>query len=365
MPLDIILAGKERSKNAIQVLIGDPLKAIGLVAGAILAVLVMPLWGGVHPWSGWQKCRERLPTDGLEALGEVLVPDRALEDYKDGIFRGFFRVHASTASFVLLQAPILWVLLVPSDLAEDLFRPVGDAWAFNADLASLFYDGVPALFAFAAVIILAGQSLLALRILGGIRAPHPIGTTFAAVGASWKQTLKDPRPLVSIGILTALIGVAGKIFATLNDRAGEELLLQGSDAPGIWIMLALTLIVGAVLLESLGRWAEENTVQVAPASAPYSIVEKITQEEIPAGIQWLSNSTVRFVELTGLVIVLHFLVYASTKLFFLVKYREDANPELGDWRFLAWLVVAAGLLIYLKILSKSNSKQSSNDKGAA
>jgi hypothetical protein len=365
MPLDIILAGKERSKNAIQVLIGDPLKAIGLVAGAILAVLVMPLWGGVHPWSGWQKCRDRLPTDGLEALGEVLVPDRALEDYKDGIFRGFFRVHASTASFLLLQAPILWVLLVPSDLAEGLFRPVGDAYAFNHDLASFFYNGVPMLFAFAAVIILVGQSLLAVRILGRARAPHPIGTTFAAVGAAWKQTLKDPRPLVSIGILTALIGIAGKIFATLNDRAAEELHLQGSNAPGVWIMLALLIIVGAVLLESLGRWSEENTVELAPANAPYSIVEKITQEEIPAGIQWLRDAAVRFVELTGLVIVLYFLAYTTMELFYLVKHREDANAELGDWRFLAWFIVAAGLLIYLRILSTRNSAPSSNDQGAA
>jgi hypothetical protein len=365
MPLDIILAGKERSKNAIQVLISDPLKAIGLVAGAILAVLVMPLWGGVHPWTGWQKCRERLPADGLEALGEVLVPDRALEDYKDGIFRGFFRVHASTASFLLLQAPILGVLLVPSILAKDLFRPVGDAYAFNDDMASFFYDGVPMLFCFAAVIILVGQSLLAVRILGGVPATHPIGTTFAAVSAAWKQTLKDPRPLVSIGILTALIGVGGKIFATLNDRAAEELLLQGSTAPGVWIMLAILIIVGAILLESLGRWSEENTVELALANAPYSIVEKLTQEEIPAGIQWLRNAAVRFVELTGLVIILHFLAYTGMKLFYLVKDREADGAELGDWRFLLWFVVAASLLIYLRILSTKTSAKSSNDQGAA
>ena len=86
-------------------------------------------------------------------------------------------------------------------------------------------------------------------------------------------------------------------------------------------------------------------------------MEKLTQEEIPAGIQWLRNAAVRFVELTGLVIVLHFLTYAAMELFYLVKHREDAEPELGDWRFLLWFVVAAGLLIYLKILSKMLKRQ--------
>ena len=128
---------------------------------------------------------------------------------------------------------------------------------------------------------------------------------------------------------------------------------------------ALTSIVGAVLLESLGRWSEENTVSLAQSNAPYSIVDKITQEEIPAGIQWLRNAAVRFVELTGLVIVLHFLAYTGMELFYLVKHREEASPELGDWRFLLWFVVAAGLLIYLKILSKRGSSNSSNDQGAA
>jgi len=130
-------------------------------------------------------------------------------------------------------------------------------------------------------------------------------------------------------------------------------------------MLALLIIVGAVLLESLGRWSEENTVELAPANGPYSIVAKITQEEIPAGIQWLRDAAVRFVELTGLVIVLYFLAYTTMELFYLVKHREDATPELGDWRFLAWFIVAAGLLIYLRILSTRKSAPSSNDQGAA
>ena len=45
MPLNIILSGRARSQNAVEVLIKDPLKALGLVAGALLAVLVTPLWG--------------------------------------------------------------------------------------------------------------------------------------------------------------------------------------------------------------------------------------------------------------------------------------------------------------------------------
>ena len=365
MPIKLLLSGKDRSKNAVNVLARDPLTAIGLFAGAMLAFMVIPIWGIVHPWSGWQKARERLPSEGLFALGEVLVPSNALNDYKDGIVRGFLRVHASSFSFVIMQAPILYILLKPSDYAEDLFAPVGDSFAFNSDLSTAFSVGVPMLFVLAAFVIMAGHSLIAVRLLGDTPAPHPISTTFAAVGEAWKQTLKEIRPLVSIGLLTALIGAAGKVFATLNVRGAEKLSLGGADGPGDWVLLALMLLVGVALLEALGRWAQENSSPLPASAGSYSVVQKLTEEEIPAMIAWLRKSAVRFVELTGLVIVLNFLVYASMKLFFLIKHREDASPELGDWRFLAWFVVAAALIIYLKLLSKGKNQQSSNDQGAA
>ena len=79
----------------------------------------------------------------------------------------------------------------------------------------------------------------------------------------------------------------------------------------------------------------------------------------------LRKAAIRFVELTGLVIVLHFLAYGGLKLFTLAKSRNLDEAQLGDWRFLLWFVVAAGLLIYLKIITKRGDDDSSNDQGAA
>jgi hypothetical protein len=365
MPIKLIFSGKDRSQKALQVLARDPLTAIGLFAGAMLAIMVIPIWGVVHPWSGWQKARERLPEEGLFALGEILVPSNALNDYQDGIIRGFLRVHASGLSFLIMQAPILYILLKPSEYAADLFEPVGQSFAFNSDVSMAFSEGVPMLFCLAAGVIMAGHSLIAVRLLGEMPAPHPISSTFAAVKEAWRQTLKDIRPLVSIGLLTALIGAGGKVFATLNLRGAEKLSLGGAEGPGDWVLFALTVLVGVALLEALGRWAKENTTPLAASESSYSVVQKLTQEEIPALLEWLHNSAVRIAEGTALVFVLYFLADTTMKLSWLVKRKENVDISLGGFPYVAWFIVSAGLIIFLKMRSKNNSSNSTKDKGAA
>ena len=60
----------------------------------------------------------------------------------------------------------------------------------------------------------------------------------------------------------------------------------------------------------------------------------------------------------GLLITLAYVVFGLVLL--LVPLEE-----LGHWHFLLWFVVAAGLIIYLKILTKRGKGNSSNDQGAA
>jgi hypothetical protein len=330
----------------------------------MLAIMVIPIWGVVHPWSGWQKARERLPGEGLFALGEILVPSNALKDYQDGIIRGFLRVQASSLSFLIMQAPIFYILLKPSEYSKDLFDPVAQSFSFNSDMSMAFGEGVPMLLVLAASVIMAGHSLIAVRLLGDVPAPHPISTTFSAVSEAWRQTLKDIRPLVSIGLLTALIGAAGKVFATLNVRGAEKLSLGGAEGPGDWVLFALTVLVGVALLEALGRWSQENTTPLSVSKNSYSVVQKLTEEELPAMLQWLHKSAVRIVEATALVFILYFLADISMKLYHLVKLDKDADISLGGFSYVAWFVVSAALIIFLKMRTKNNSANSTKDKGA-
>ena len=125
MSQGFVLAGKGRAQAAMRSLSSNPERAIILVAGAILTGLCWPIWGILHTWAGWHKCRARMEADGVAALGEVLAPDQALHDYRDGIWRGLFRVHAGSIAFVLLQAPIIAIASVPYAIAQALFAPVG------------------------------------------------------------------------------------------------------------------------------------------------------------------------------------------------------------------------------------------------
>jgi hypothetical protein len=275
MPLSIATAGRSRIDAAIKALIAAPMRAIGLVAATILVAIVSPLWGFIHPMAGWHKCRARLAADGLSSLGEVLVPDQAILDYKDGIWKGLYRVHTSSIGFAVLQLPVMILLLVPVIIAQILFDPVGDSFVRgNRDLAQLFTDGVPGIVALSSFTIIFGQTMLATRVLGQVPPSHPLGTSYVATSAAWRGALKDPAPLISIGILTSVVGLIGGLFGFINNLIAEELELVGGGAPQLWINILLVIVAGAVLLEALGKWSEEcNFGKVEIPAKPYSFMQ--------------------------------------------------------------------------------------------
>ena len=275
MPLSIATAGRSRIDAAIKALIAAPMRAVGLVAATLLVVIVSPLWGIIHPLSGWHKCRDRLGTDGLSSLGEVLVPDQALLDYKDGIWKGIYRVYTSSIGFLVLQLPVMILLLVPVVITQVLFEPVGDSFMRgNRDLAMLFSQGGPGIVALSSFTIIFGQTMLATRVLGQVPPSHPLGTSYIATSAAWRGALKDPAPLISIGILTSVVGLIGGLFGFINNFAAEKLELLGGGAPQLWINVLLAIVAGAVLLEALGKWSEEcNFGKVEIPAKPYSFMQ--------------------------------------------------------------------------------------------
>ncbi len=230
------------------------------------------------------------------------------------------------------------------------------------------------LFALAAYVIMAGHSLLVVRLLADTPAPHPISTTFRAAGTAWRQTLKNPAALVSIGLLTALIGAAGKVFATANDIVAEKLELGGAHGPGEWVLFALTLVVGAALLEALGRWSQDHSAALPAEDSSYSVVQKITGEELPAFLGWLRRSAVRILELTGVMFVVYFLAYILVKLYYLLtlKLNDDVALDTDHWllytdnkSYILWFVASAALVLFLKSKWSPDNTKTDSQKGAA
>jgi hypothetical protein len=342
MNAGFVLSGKSRAQDALKRFGATPMHAVGLVLASLIACLVSPLWGLLHPWAGWHRCRARLDADGLAALGEVLAPRQALNDYKDGIWRGLFRVHAGSLAFVLLQAPILAIAVVPVGLAVVLFAPVAGAYPTSSALQALFIQGVPALVALGVFTVVMGQHMLAYRILGSTQKPHRLGTCFHATGASWRAALKSADTLASLGLLTVLVAGAGGAFALLNVKVAEELGILVPETIGLWIAVALGIMVGALLLEALGEWSEKAQIDFQPAAEPYSFVDWfvnwIWHGIIVPVFLWLKGPGLAVVCI-GLVVVVGVMVGKSG--------ISGAFDE-GAWSGLAWFLSCAGILLFLR-----------------
>ena len=84
--MGFVLAGRERASAAMSSLTRDPIRAVGLVAAAILAGVVRPLWGSLHPWAGWHRCRGLADpagfadSPGRTGPASFRCPGRALRD---------------------------------------------------------------------------------------------------------------------------------------------------------------------------------------------------------------------------------------------------------------------------------------------
>jgi len=270
MVLNFALAGRSRIESALDNLRHQPGYALGLVVGAIMAVAVSPAWGCLHPWAGWHRMRGRLQADGFIALGEVLAPDGALADYKDGIWTGLWRVHGSSLGFVLLQAPIVYLLLQPYEQAQQLFGPVSDAYTGHPEMAKLIGVGIPAFFLVSAASVIFAQHLVAFRMLGGLRGPHKIGTMFKVTGASWKETLGSTQVVISLAILAGLVAAIGVAFGSANEWLADAANLYRPSIITVWIEKAIMLVAGSLFLEAFGKLSSEADCSVDTPAQPYS-----------------------------------------------------------------------------------------------
>jgi hypothetical protein len=346
MSQGFVLAGKARAQATLDALSSKPVHAIGLVAGAFLTVVVAPLWGCVHAWAGWHKCRARLDVDGLAALGQVLAPDQALADYRDGIWRGLFRVHSATFAFCLLQAPILAIAVIPVLVAQILFGPVALAYTSQPALAAAIAVGVPAAVALGVFTIVFGQHLLALKLLGAQQPPHRLGTVFHATGASWRSASNNLQPLVSLGLLTAFVGAIGGAVALINVKVADALKIQSAETIGLWIIVAVSVVVFAMLLEALSAWADDADRGMTKPANPYSFIDWFF-----SWLLFLWNGTYRLVaRLLNWIIGKAQLLAVGTVVLVVVLVGIDGTSEAfedGAWSGLAWFLGAAGLLLYL------------------
>ena len=138
MVLNFALAGRSRIDSAFNRLRHNPGYAVGIVLGSVLALQMSLVWGGLHTWAGWHRMRARLLDDGFVAFGEVLAPAGALHDFRDGIWRGLWRVHGGTIGFIILQMPIVAIIMLPSRARTAVTRTCRPLWVQASRCSSQF-----------------------------------------------------------------------------------------------------------------------------------------------------------------------------------------------------------------------------------
>ena len=359
MVLNFALAGRSRIESALDNLRHRPGYALGLVVGAIMAIAVAPAWGALHPWAGWHRMRARLESEGFIALGEVLAPEGALADYKDGIWTGLWRVHGATLGFAILQAPIVFLLLQPWDQAQQLFSPVADAYGKHPEMANLIRDGIPAFFLVSAVSVIFAQQLIAFRMLGGLRGPHKIGTMFKVTGASWRETLGSTQVVISLSILAGLVAAIGIAFGGVNEWLADAAHLRPSII-GDWIQKAVMLVAGSLFLEAFGRLSSEADCSVDTPAQPYSFTAWLLGW-ISQVYGWLVSRGLRIIGIgavfsVGLVTALDSINgFKALEEFFddgpfeaILALQGGGAFADGSWGGLGWFVAAAMILLHMR-----------------
>ncbi len=233
-----------------------PVEAVALVLAAMMTALVAPLWGATLSWIGWLEARERITSEGVIGLGSVLAPKRAREQYRDGVWRGLWRVHGVSVAFAVVQAPIILLIMVPAGVAFALFDTLGSLYPHPVAEMVVTYI-VPVVIAVACLTIAVGEAVLAYRMLRTMAGPYSLGLLFRVTGAAWRVTLDHLTTLASLGITLALGTVIGGVVVGLLVSLADLLALgDGQTAIEIWLALFLGVLVAAVELESIAGWAE-------------------------------------------------------------------------------------------------------------
>jgi hypothetical protein len=360
MVLNFALAGRSRIQSALDNLRHRPGYALGLVVGAVIAIAVTPVWGALHPWAGWHRMRSRLEADGFIALGEVLAPSGALDDYKDGIWSGLWRVHGSSLGFFLLQAPIIYLLIQPYELAQQLFGPVSDAYTGHPEMAKLIAVGIPAFFLVSAISVIFAQHLIAWRMLGGLRGPHKIGTMFKVTGASWRETLGSTQVVISLAILAGLTAAIGVAFGGVNEWLADAANLYRPSIITDWIQKAVMLVAGSLFLEAFGKLSSEADCSVVAPAQPYSFTAWLVAW-IQQVFDWLTQRGLYVIGVgavfsVGLVTALDAINgFSALGVFFeegpieaIIALHGGGAWADGSWGGLGWFVAAALILLHIR-----------------
>jgi len=174
-----------------------------------------------------------------------------------------------------------------------------------------------------------------------------LGTAFHATGASWRGAAANLQPLVSMGLLTALVAGLGGGFAYLNVKIAGELEIRSAATIGLWITVALGILVAALLLEALSNWVDECHTSLALPAEPYSFTRWF--------IDWLlflwHGAYNLVARLLNWIIGKANLLAVGSVVFVLVLVGLEGTSgafDEGAWSGLAWFLGSAGLLLYLR-----------------
>lgn len=237
-----------------------PVEAVALVLAAIMTALVAPLWGATLTWLGWLETRERIGADGVISLGSTLAPQRARDQYRDGVWRGLWRVHGVSVAFAFVQAPVILLIMVPAAVVYVLFSTLGPIYPPGI-ASTVITFAVPVPVAIACLTIAAGEAVLAYRMLRAVRGPYSVGLMFRITGAAWQTTLGHVATLASLGITLALgVVVAGVVVGLLVFVADLLALGGGQMVITLWLAIFLGVLATAVELEAIASWAEGVTL---------------------------------------------------------------------------------------------------------
>jgi hypothetical protein len=339
MVLNFALAGRSRIDTAFNRLRHNPGYALGLVFGSILAIGMSIVWGCLHTWAGWHRMRDRLLDEGFIALGEVLAPVGALHDFRDGIWRGLWRVHGGCIGFCILQLPIIGILLLPWELAKSLFGPVAGAYSGHPQMAQFVGEGIPAFFLVSAISIIIAQHLIAFRLLTRIPSPFKLGTLFVVTGESWRRTLYHGQTVISLAILAGLGAGLGIAFGQVNVWLGESAQLFRPETLSEWILFAIVVTFGGLFMEAVGALSIEEDDTVSTPLEPYSFTAWLVSW-LTLVIDWLMGR--------GLSIIGVSAVFAVGLMATKQAVSDGVIFAEGSWGGLGWFVAVALILLHLR-----------------
>jgi hypothetical protein len=327
-------------------LVRRPLGQLALVVAVVAGWLVAPLWGLVPARMGFWAMRARLASDGVARLGEVLAPTRALEMYRDGVWRGLWRAHGVSLAFLLVQLPVALLTLLPAVVALVLFKPIGTAIgaaAGNFTVGTIVTAVVPVLVAAGTLCIIVGQMLLAHRLLGAQGLPYTLGVVYRVSGTSWRAALRGWAHLATLGVVLAILCtiLAALVYGLVRLGVLIGLGYSAADIIVVWVGVLSALMLSCVGLEAVARWSALAEVPEVSAKDAYSFTSWLCAW-LGAVFGWLRTQGVLAIGV-GLCLVLGLALVVEA---IVEKAAYTSYVALG------WFAVTAAVVVVLRVTQR-------------